>query len=81
MAREENFLLGQGEKLTTVVDVPSGGGPKEPPYTLEIARARISTRLKTAARSFAAIPDAATPNGNVVGVKGGAKPDPHMSRG
>jgi len=33
MAREQNFLLGLGERLTLPVKVPSGGGDKNPRTT------------------------------------------------
>ena len=32
MPRENNFLIGQGERLTYEVNVPSGGNPKVLPY-------------------------------------------------
>ena len=38
MARKNNFLLGFGERLTAKVEVPSGGGDKNPPYAFSTAR-------------------------------------------
>jgi hypothetical protein len=66
MARKNNFLLGQGERLTLPVQVPSGGGEKEPPYSLSSAHLRISTKLKDAIAVFDALPDAAAPGNMAV---------------
>jgi hypothetical protein len=68
MARKNNFLLGRGEKLTMPVQVPSGGGDKDPPYTFAAAQARISLQLEAAIALFNDIPNAAAPDNNVVGV-------------
>ena len=61
MARENNFLLGNGERLTTKVTVPTGGGPKNPPYDFQTARKWISKDLALAAENFKAIPAMACP--------------------
>ncbi len=68
MARENNFLLGHGDRLTSRVNVPSGGGDKNPPYTFEGARKRLSTRLQGITASFDALPRDATPRDEVVAV-------------
>lgn len=68
MARTNNFLLGFGERLTSAVDVPTGGGEKNPPYSLGQAIGRVSERLKTAVSQFDTIPADAAPNGEVVAV-------------
>jgi hypothetical protein len=66
MARSNNFLLGLGEKLTGNVDVPTGGGPKNAPYSFERAVERVVKRLETANSIFSAFEKDATPNGEVV---------------
>lgn len=68
MAREQNFLLGRGERLTTPVTVPSGGGGKKPPYDFPTARARVGSKLATTTTVFATMPGDACPNDEVVAV-------------
>lgn len=68
MAREQNFLLGHGERLTAPVKVPAGGGEKNPPYDFATARARVGKRLAETAMAFAAVPADACPNNEVVAV-------------
>jgi len=68
MAREHNFLLGKGEKLTIPVEVPSGGGEKAPPYKFEVAKQRVAKKLESANKIFSNIPKEACPNDEVVGV-------------
>lgn len=68
MARENNFLLGNGDRLTEPVTVPSGGGDKNPPYTFASARSRISGKLAVAQSQLASLPEAACPRGEVVAV-------------
>lgn len=68
MAREQNFLLGQGERLTAPVKVPSGGGEKNPPYDFATARARVSKKLTATAAALAEVPADACPNNEVVAV-------------
>ncbi len=68
MPREQNFLLGQGERLTEPVSVPSGGGAKKPPYDFPTAQARIKNRLEVASREFAELPQDACPQDEVVAV-------------
>ena len=52
MARENNFLLGKGEKLTGIVDIPSGGGPKNPPYEFSKAKTRLNEKAGKNHRGF-----------------------------
>jgi hypothetical protein len=68
MPRQNNFLLGHGERLTQRVEVPSGGGDKNPPYNFQAARARIVTRMAAVASALRQIPEDAAPNGQVVAV-------------
>ena len=41
MPRQNNFLIGQGERLTYEVEVPTSGGQKAPPYDFATQRARL----------------------------------------
>lgn len=66
MARDQNFLLGKGELLTGNVDVPSGGGDKNPPYAFENAKKRVTEKLQKTNRVFTQIPSAACPGEEVV---------------
>jgi len=66
MARSNNFLLGLGEKLTGRVEVPTGGGPKNAPYSFERAVERVMQRLEIANSIFSTLETDATPNGEVV---------------
>jgi hypothetical protein len=68
MARKNNFLLGSGERLTEKVEVPSGGGDKNPPYAFSMARSRAENWLATSIASFDSLPSDAAPNDEVVGV-------------
>jgi hypothetical protein len=66
MAREHNYLLGSGERLATAVKISKGGGDKNPPYTFQQARERLSERLATTVRDFTLLPRDAKPKGQVV---------------
>ena len=66
MASRNNFLLGFGERLQRAVNVPSRGGPKEPPYTLEYARQRLQTPILEMNEYFDTLPGGATPNDEAV---------------
>ncbi len=68
MAREHNFLLGQGERLVSKVQVPKAGGDKNLPYDLRSAKARIAQRLTRVTAQIARLPDDACPRGEVVAV-------------
>jgi hypothetical protein len=67
MARKNNFLLGFGERLTAKVEVPSGGGDKNPPYAFSAARSRVENWLTTSVASFDSLSADAAPNDEVVG--------------
>lgn len=66
MARENNFLIGNGEILTKSVKVPSRGGPKSPPYSLSEAREKLSDQLSDAQDFYCRLPDKAKPKKQVV---------------
>src|SRR5664280_1646695 len=66
MARKNNFLLGNGEKLTGPVEIRSGGGPKNPPYSLSEARARFKGGVHAVTVGVQALPQAACPGGEAV---------------
>lgn len=66
MARNNNFLLGSGEKLTGRVEVPSGGGPKNMPYSFERAVERVTAKLATANTFFSSLEPDVTPDNEVV---------------
>jgi hypothetical protein len=68
MAREQNFLLGLGERLTGPVKVPSGGGEKNPPYDFPTAKSRVAKKLAATTTALDAIPSDACPNNEVVAV-------------
>jgi hypothetical protein len=68
MARKNNFLLGSGERLTSAVNVPTGGGEKNPPYSFAVAQRRVAERLDAAVLKLDATPADAAPNGEVVAV-------------
>lgn len=68
MPREHNFLLGFGERLSTPVDVPTGGGDKHPAYDFETAKERLANKLASASQRFSKLPDSACPEGEVVAV-------------
>src|ERR1700678_3091421 len=68
MARKNNFLLGFGERLTARVEVPSGGGEKNPPYTFSAARTQVEGWLTTSLASFDSLAADAAPNDEVVGL-------------
>ena len=66
--RANNFLLGNGERLTSRVHVPSGGGEKNPPYTFERAQRRLSSKLSDMVVELDAIPNEAAPKDEVVAI-------------
>ena len=68
MPRANNFLLGNGERLTAKVRVATGGGEKNPPYTFERAQRRLSSKLRETVIALDAIPDDAAPKDEVVAV-------------
>ena len=76
-AMKRNFLLGKGERLTSSVVVRPGPPNKEPPYTFEQAEPLSPMLAKTAA-ALNSIPEAACPDGQVVGAvaESGTSPKP-----
>ena len=68
MARKNNFLLGFGERLTANVEVPSGGGDKNPPYPFVRAKQRLVEWLTTSLERFDSLDADAAPNDEVVGL-------------
>ena len=63
---EENFLLGHGERLTEEITGSRGGGPKQPPYTFQEAKVRLSPMLQQAVSHLYELPDDAFPGGSAV---------------
>lgn len=68
MPDNPRFFLGYGERLTTRIAPPGGGGGSEPAYTFDEAVARLLPLVREAASEIAALPDSACPNGEAVGV-------------
>ncbi len=68
MAKQPNFLLGNGHRLTSPVKVGKGMEPKAPPYDLGTAKQRLSSQFATAVAEFAELPTAACPDGYAVGL-------------
>lgn len=68
MAREHNFLLGEGERLAQKVKIKRAGGTKNAPYDFPTAKARIAERLQTVEAEIAKLPDDACPRGEAVAV-------------
>src|SRR6516225_4589023 len=66
MARENNFLIGQGERLTSRVSIPRGGGEKKAPYTFAQARKRLGPELGRAILTFNTQPLDSAPRDEVV---------------
>lgn len=63
---KRNYLLGYGERLTSPVEIASGGGEKKPPYTLAEARRRLSPMLVATANNLLSLPQKACPNDQAV---------------
>lgn len=68
MARENNFLIGEGEKLTSPVQVPTGGSPKNMPYDLPTTQKRLSENLASANRYFRSLPPETCPRDQSVAI-------------
>ena len=66
MARERNFLLGNGEKLTGTVPYITGGGAKSPPYELPEATLRFKKRAQEVSDEVRHLPIEACPGGEAV---------------
>lgn len=66
MAREHNFLLGQGERLTRAHELDSQSREKDPPYQFDRARDRLVAPLSAAADWAEDLPAQACPSDKVV---------------
>ncbi len=66
MARENNYLLGNGEKLTEKVSIGHSGQLKNPPYTFSEAKIRVEEMLIKAVNEFQELPSLACPQDKVV---------------
>ena len=68
MAKQPNFLLGNGHRLTSPVTVKKGMTDKAPPYDLSTAKSRLASQFTAAISEFAKLPSAACPDGFTVGL-------------
>ncbi len=66
MEGQRNYLLGYGERLTTPVELPTGGFPKAAPYDFEEARDRLAPMVQRVASALAELPAKACPDGQAV---------------
>lgn len=66
MVKRNNFLLGQGQRLTSNVTVVKGGKPKDMPYTFSDAQKRVSQKLATVNAHMRTLPDEACPQNEAV---------------
>ncbi|WP_027938146.1 S8 family peptidase [Anaeroarcus burkinensis] len=62
MARENNFLLGQGERLASIISINKGNGDKAPPYEFVEARDNVINWLGETTKKFEALSKEACPN-------------------
>ena len=63
---QQNFLLGKGERLTADINMQSGGGPKQAPYTFTEARGRLAPMLASTAAEIDDLPLKACPEDQAV---------------
>lgn len=68
MAKQPNFLLGNGHRLTSPVRVSKMPGEKPAPYEFHEARDRLSTQFRAAVADFKQLPEMACPDGYAVGI-------------
>ena len=68
MPRQNNFLIGQGERLMNPVDVPTGGSPKNLPYDLATQQDRLDSRLHQTYEYISTLPQAACPNDRAIAI-------------
>lgn len=66
MAREHNYLLGNGEKLAKEHAIDSGGREKSPPYAFPLSRDRLTKAVKEIADWAENLPSDACPNDEIV---------------
>ncbi|GAH84718.1 unnamed protein product, partial [marine sediment metagenome] len=57
-----NFLIGNGERLTHNVEVPTSSGPKNMPYDFATTQKRIKNDLNKTYEYFKILPDDVCPN-------------------
>lgn len=62
---QRRFLLGKGENLAEEAMYPRRRSNKEHPYSLEVAKRRLSRQLETAVSYFDSLPEKACPRGEV----------------
>lgn len=65
---QEQFPFGFWRTADARVDVPSGGGRKNPPYAFAAARTQVEEWLTASVASFDALASDAAPNDEVVGL-------------
>jgi hypothetical protein len=68
MAKQPNFLLGNGHRLTSPVRIGKGMQPKPQPYDLTTAKERLTKQFISAVADFAELPTAACPDDFTVGL-------------
>ncbi len=66
MVRENNFLLGHGERLTKEIKLQPGGDLKSPPYDFVESKERVGKMLSGTVQAFNNLPQEACPNNQVV---------------
>ncbi|MBV9140744.1 MAG: S8 family peptidase [Pseudonocardiales bacterium] len=66
MARNTNFLLGYGERLTEPITLGRNPPDKKLPRTLEAARAWLLPQIQQVAQDISALPDIACPQNEAV---------------
>ena len=64
--RKLNYLLGFGERLTTPIPKPGGGGDKKHPYNFSEAQRRLSPQVERTVEIIEMLPRAACPNDQAV---------------
>jgi hypothetical protein len=65
---EPRFFLGYGERLTSRIAPPGGGGGTDPAYTFQEAVSRLRPLVRSAADTLSALPSPACPENEAVGV-------------
>ena len=68
MAKNINFLLGHGERLTSDIIPSLGGGPKTHPYSFEESIVRIASSAALVSDKIAHLPRKACPNDEAVAI-------------
>ena len=61
MPRQNNFLIGHGERLTYEVAVPTGGSPKTLPYDWPSQRSRLDGKIAETYEYIRGLPARACP--------------------